>query len=257
MMIPLARVRDLKYGKILKFELLNLILAKGKDFIARPIECPHLGFDLSYAKVQNNSFVCPYHNRCFSGNSNNLRVIKGVVFLVDNEEENLLTHPRLGNHWHKFFIKTNYKNLLANLVDAEHFAALHSSSGGFGLSSKFNIKSISDDTIECSWDSKWKRSKSSLVTLRNFTVISRVPALGSYLTAVNLVVPLTENTSILLVNSFFEDDVSNPIIDLFKNLIVYLLAWQDKWVLERVLNSSPKLEKETNPLILKIYDKSF
>jgi hypothetical protein len=187
-----------------------------------------------------------------------LQIQKGMVFIENGDKEQagqyilkyLFENPYLGSSWHRVEINCNYKNLLSNLVDFEHFDIVHGNSAGIGLS-KPQIKEITSNLIKVVWDSKFNRAKSSVIRLQDFCVVSSVPYYETTLIAVNLVLPVSETKSVLFVNSCCNNDFYNYslVMNFWKNLILRILTWQDKKILEKVYQKQPGLYGDYNPLI--------
>ena len=280
-MIPICLEKEIKSNKVFCTPDGNLLLTRDSQNNLRSLlrTCPHMGFDLKYGNQDTLPLVsgklktkvedrlcqrCPYHGWNFEYNyaeQDNLLVYQGVVF-YDNGDVNPNWVKWLSEltptKWRKFDIKCNWKHLLCNLIDFQHFENLHQNSGGKGLG-KSSIIYHQDNYMQVSWETKYTRPMSSEVWLfkDEYTVVSRVPFGDAYLTNISLVVPQQNNQTTLLTNFFFDSDFYNtsPVMRWWANRIVDLLALEDKWVLERlrINNNKPQLLGETNPLILEIY----
>jgi phenylpropionate dioxygenase-like ring-hydroxylating dioxygenase large terminal subunit len=272
-MIPICLEKEVKLNKVFCTPDGNLLLTRDSENNIRSLlrTCPHMGFDLKYGEKKSSGGTnvlcqrCPYHGWSFEYNyaeQDNLLVHQGVVF-YDNGNVNPEWIKWLSEltptKWRKFNIKCNWKHLLSNICDHSHFSSLHQGSGGRGLG---NSKIIyhQDNYMQVSWETKYTRPMSSEVWLfkEEYTVVSRVPFGDTYLTNISLVVPQQNNQTTLLTNFFFDSDFYNtsPVMRWWANRVVDLLALEDKWVLERLRidNNKPQLLRETNPLILEIYN---
>jgi phenylpropionate dioxygenase-like ring-hydroxylating dioxygenase large terminal subunit len=276
-MKPICLSRQIKVGK--KFQATqNLWLTRNAkhQIVAIPQTCPHLGLDLisANARLMPNCIVCPYHGRHISYETTNLVEHQGVVF----SQNSTVSESQIGNLgfvspfefsqplfiksevWRSFEFATNWRNLVVNVLDYEHVAAIHHRTIGFLLSNPIREIDVDDHNhLWVRWEAKSTMRPNQVdicLNLDKRMVLQKVPFQDTFLYSLNLVVETGKNQSRLLLNSWFErEELNNNLWMRFcSNRIIDLLVWEDQQMLKHVKTTKPKLQFENNPLIKRIYD---
>lgn len=269
--------KQVKAGK--KFQATeNLWLTRNskQQIVEIPKECPHLGLDLieSQARLMPNCIICPYHKRHISYEPTNLIEYLGVVFsqnrdVSESQIDDLpfsspfeFSQPLFirSNTWRSFEFQTNWRNLVVNVLDYEHVAAIHNRTIGFLLSNPIREVDVDDHNhLQVKWSTKSKLKSNEVdiwLNLDKKMVLLKVPFQDTFLYSLNLVVPTGESQSRLLLNSWFEREELNHNLWMrfWSNRIIDLLVWEDQQMLKHVKTTKPKLEFENNPLIKKVFE---
>jgi len=263
--------KQVKVGK--KFQATeNLWLTRNARYqiVEIPRECPHLGLDLieAQAKLMPNCLICPYHKRHIPYTPTNLVEYQGVVFSQNSSvsasqiyDLPFVSQPLFikSEVWRSFEFQTNWRNLVANVLDYEHVAAIHNRTIGFLLSNPIREVDVNDPNhLQVKWSTKSKLKSNEVdiwLNLDKKMVLLKVPFQDTFLYSLNLVVAVSENKSRLLLNSWFEREELNHNLWMrfWSNRIIDLLVREDQQVLCHVKGFKPKLEFENNPLIKRVF----